>query len=97
MDEGKPISGFAQNFVARKLKEIWRGAYDGSGLNQEHGGSFTEGVAALAERVRRPDLRQHILREACDIEKHCDDNTTVRKYAAAESSEAELKPPSRSR
>ena len=65
MDEGKPISRFAQRFVARKLKELEKQATKGCGLHYElFSQNFTDGVDRLAAMTKRPDLRQHIRAEA---------------------------------
>jgi hypothetical protein len=64
MDEGKPISGFAQRFVARKLEQISSSAYEGSGGKREYENNFVDGVFELMERIKRPDLRRHLFNEA---------------------------------
>ena len=65
MDEGKPIGRFAANFIANKLEEFERAAGTTSGrwpqLFAQH---FTDHVDRLAGRMRRPDLREHLLNKA---------------------------------
>jgi hypothetical protein len=65
MDEGKPISEFAQRFVARKLQEFEKQATKGCGLHYElFSQNFTDRVDWLAGMAKRPDLREHIRAEA---------------------------------
>lgn len=64
MAEDKPVSGFAQRFVAHKLEEISHRAYDGSAWQREYENNFVDGVLELSERIRRPDLRKHLMNEA---------------------------------
>jgi hypothetical protein len=64
MDEEKPISRFAHRFVTRKLEQISRSAYDGSEGQREYENNFVDGVLELTERIRRPDLRRHVMNEA---------------------------------
>ena len=65
MDEGKPISGFAQSFVARKLQEFEKQATKGCGLHYElFSQNFTDSVDGLAAMAKSPDLREHIRAEA---------------------------------
>jgi hypothetical protein len=65
MDESKPISGFAQRFVARKLQEYRQESARGSGLYYElFSQNFTDSVDRLAAMTKRPDLREHIRAEA---------------------------------
>lgn len=64
MDEGKPISGFAERFVARKLGQLSTSAHEGSGGKREYENNFVDGVFELMERIKRPDLRRHLFNEA---------------------------------
>jgi hypothetical protein len=65
MDEDKPISRFAQSFVARKLQEFEKQATKGCGLHYElFSQNFTDSVDGLAAMAKRPDLREHIRAEA---------------------------------
>ncbi len=65
MEDDKPISEFAQRFVERKLEQFAKQADKGSGLYYElFAQNFTESVDRLAARVKRDDLRKHILSEA---------------------------------
>lgn len=64
MDEDKPISRFAQRFVTRKLEQISQSAYDGAGDQREYENNFVEGVLNLTDRIKRPDLRRHLMNEA---------------------------------
>jgi len=64
MDEGKPISRFAERFIARKLEQISNSAYEGSGGQREYENKFVDGVVELMERIKRPDLRRHFFSEA---------------------------------
>lgn len=65
MDEGKPISRFAQRFVARKLQEFEKQATKGCGFHYElFSQNFTDRVDWLAGMAKRPDLREHIRAEA---------------------------------
>lgn len=65
MDEDRPISGFAQRFVARKLEELARQAEKGAGLHYElFAQNFTDSVDRLADRIKRDDLRTHVLSQA---------------------------------
>jgi hypothetical protein len=62
---GKPISRFAQRFVARKLEQLGTQANEGAGLYYELvAQNFTDSVDRLAAKAKRPDLREHILAEA---------------------------------
>jgi hypothetical protein len=65
MDEGKPISRFATNFIANKLQEFERLAGTTSGrwpeLFAQH---FTDHVDRLAGRMQRPELRERLLDKA---------------------------------
>jgi hypothetical protein len=64
MAEDKPISRFAQRFVARKLEEIRDAAYAGAVVQNEFENNFVDGVLELAGRIRRPDLHRHLMKEA---------------------------------
>jgi hypothetical protein len=65
MSEERPISGFAQRFVARTLDRLTKQANKGAGLHYElFAQNFTDSVDRLAGRVTRPDLREHLLAEA---------------------------------
>jgi hypothetical protein len=64
MDEGKPISQFAQRFVERKLGQIRNQAYAGSGWQRESENNFVDGVMDVSEKIRRPDLRRYFMNEA---------------------------------
>jgi len=65
MSEERPISGFAQRFVARTLDRLTKQADKGAGLHYElFAQNFTDSVDRLASRVKRPDLREHIFSEA---------------------------------
>jgi hypothetical protein len=65
VDEGKPISRFAANFIANKLQEFERTAGTTSGrwpeLFAQH---FTDHVDRLAGRMQRPELREHLFKKA---------------------------------
>ncbi|HTV55347.1 MAG TPA: hypothetical protein VMI06_10565 [Terriglobia bacterium] len=64
MDEEKPISRFAQGFVARKLEEIRNQAFAGSDSYREFENNFVEGVLGVEKRIRRPDLSRYLMNEA---------------------------------
>jgi hypothetical protein len=64
MEEERNISGFARRFVARKLEQIERQSYRGADWYHEFAENFTNGVDGLAARVKRGDLRDHLLAEA---------------------------------
>jgi hypothetical protein len=65
MDEGKPISQFAQRFVERKLQQFANEAVEGAGLSVElFAQNFSDRVEALAARAKRPELREHIAAQA---------------------------------
>lgn len=65
MADKKPISQAAQRFVDRKLEQLERKAQIGCGLYYElYSQNFTDSVDALAARVKRADLREHILSQA---------------------------------
>jgi hypothetical protein len=65
MDEGKPISGFAQRFVERKVQQFANEAVEGAGLSVElFSQNFSDKVDALAARAKRPALREHIVTQA---------------------------------
>lgn len=64
MDEGKPISRFAERFVARKLEQIRNQAYAGSDSQREFENNFVDGVMDVSDRIRRPDLRRYFVNEA---------------------------------
>ena len=64
MSDEKPISRFAQAFVTRKLEAIKTSAYAGAEFRAEFENNFVDGVLELADRIRRPDLRRHLMNEA---------------------------------
>ena len=65
MDEGKPISGFAERFVERKLRQFANEAVEGAGLSVElFAQNFSDKVDALAAKVKRPELQEYIVAQA---------------------------------
>lgn len=65
MADERPLSRFAQRFVARKLEQLTKQASKGTGLYYElFAQNFTDSVDRLAERSKRSDLRNHIVSEA---------------------------------
>lgn len=65
MADERPLSRFAQRFVARKLEQLEKQASKGTGLYYElFAQNFTDSVDRLLERTKRPDLREAILSEA---------------------------------
>lgn len=65
MSEGRPISQFAQRFVARKLEQLAVQAQKGTGLHYElFSQNFTDAVDRLASQMKRADLRAHLLNRA---------------------------------
>jgi hypothetical protein len=65
MDEGKPITRFAQRFVERKLQQFANEAVEGAGLSVElFSQNFSDRVDALAAKAKRPELREHIVAQA---------------------------------
>ena len=70
MADEKPISRFAQRFVARKLEEIRNQAFAGSDGRHEFENNFVDGVLELADRTKRADLRRHLMQEATNTSEY---------------------------
>ena len=65
MAEGTSISATGRRFVRAKLEEFERESNVGSGRHPElTAQNFTDSVDGLAERMKRPELRAHLLGQA---------------------------------
>jgi hypothetical protein len=65
MADDKPVSAIGRRYVADKLEQLMHRANFGSGLHYElFSQNFTDAVDGLASRMKRADLRAHLLDQA---------------------------------